>query len=231
LALKIGAVTIGETPRSDVLSDIKSLITTDIEIVEKGALDDLPADEIAGLAPTKDDEILITRMRDGTELMVGRAGILPRMQERISELDREDNVALITLLCSGEFPTFYCAKPLITPYRLLWGVLSSISIKGSLGMMLPSPRQVKTTTAAFARLGYTIVAVGVSPFGGEEGIVRAAEALRAKVDVVFMNCFGYDLEMKDIVREITGKPIILPRSLLARTLDDLLSNIAARSSR
>ena len=222
MALKIGTVTIGQTPRDDVLSDIKSLISGDIEIVEKGALDGLTLNDVKRLEPTKDDEILVTRMRDGTELTVGRDRILPRMQERISELDKEDDVALITLLCSGEFPPFQCDKPLIMPYRLLWEVLSSISIEGSLGIMVPSPRQVKTTVAIFGGLGCKVVGVGASPYAGQEGIVRAAEALRAKVDVVFMNCFGYNLEMKSIVREITGKPIILPRSLLARTLDDLL---------
>jgi len=222
VALKIGAVTIGQTPRDDVLSEIKLLISSDIEIVEKGALDALTLNEMASLEPTKDDEILVTRMRDGTEVTVGRDRILPRMQKRISELDRDDDVALITLLCSGEFPPFQCSKPLIMPYRLLWGVLSSISIEGSLGMMLPSPQQVKTTAAIFGGLGCKVVGVGASPYGGKEGIVKAAEALEGEVDLVFMNCFGYNLEMKSIVRETTGKPVILARSLLARTLDDLL---------
>lgn len=222
MGLKIGTVTIGQTPRDDVLSDIKSLISGDIEIVEKGALDELTLNEVAGLKPTRDDEILVTRMRDGTEVTVGRDRILPRMQERISELDKEDDVALVTLLCSGEFPPFQCSKPLIMPSRLLWGVLSSISIEGNLGMMLPSPRQVKPAVKDFEGLGCKVVGVGASPYGEEEGIVKAAEALEGEVDLVFMNCFGYNLEMKNIVRKITKKPIILPRSLLARTLDDLL---------
>jgi len=220
--LKIGTVTIGQTPRDDVLVEMKSLISSDIEIVEKGALDKLTVEEIADLRPTEDDEILITRMSDGTELTVGRDHILPRMQDAISELDRDKDVALITLLCSGEFPAFECNKPLVTPFRLFWGALSSISIEGSLGMILPSREQVKTAVETFEGLGCKVVGVGASPYGREEEIVRVAKELKGGVDLVFMNCFGYSLEMKRIVRQITGKPIILARSLLARTLDDLL---------
>ena len=231
MTLKIGTVTIGETPRTDVLAEIRSLITTGVEIIEKGVLDGLSDHEIAGLSPTKNDEVLVTRLRDGTELKLGRAGILPKMQERISELDREDGVDLVVLLCSGEFPAFDCAKPLITPYRLFQGVLASISIGGRLGMMLPSPQQVGPVTTALAESGHEIVAVAASPYGEKEGIVRAAEALREEVDVVFMNCFGYDLDMRALVRGITGKPIILPRSLLARTVDDLLSDTVTQTSR
>jgi len=219
---KIGTVTIGQTPRDDVLVEMKSLISSDIEIVEKGALDRLTVGDISGLRPTEDDEILITRMSNGTELTVGRDRILPRMQHAISELDRDKNVALITLLCSGVFPAFECSKPLITPFRLFWGALSSISIKGSLGMMLPSREQVKTAVETFEGLGCKVVGVGASPYGRQEEIVKAAKELKDGVDLVFMNCFGYNLEMKRIVRQIIGKPVILARSLLARTLDDLL---------
>lgn len=219
---RIGTVTIGQTPRDDVLVEIRSLISSDIEFVEKGALDGLTVEEIADLRPAEDDEILITRMSDGTELTVARDHILPRMQDAISELDRDKDVALITLLCSGEFPAFECSKPLVTPFRLFWGALSSISIEGSLGMMLPSREQVKTIVETFERLGCKVVGVGASPYGREEEIVRVAKELKGGVDLVFMNCFGYSLEMKRIVRQITGKPVILARSLLARTLDELL---------
>jgi len=103
-----------------------------------------------------------------------------------------------------------------------WGALSSISIEGSLGMILPSREQVKTAVETFKGLGCKVVGVGASPYGRQEEIVRVAEELKGGVDLVFMNCFGYSLEMKRIVRQITGKPVILARSLLARTLDDLL---------
>lgn len=226
--LKIGTVTIGETPRTAVLSDIRSLMTTDVQIVEKGALDDLSPAERANLAPQAHDEMLVTRMRDGHEVVLGRNRILPRLQHRITELDREAEVSLIALLCSGAFPPFECTKPFITPYQLLRGVLASMSVAGRVGMMVPSADQIQPIMAGYADLGHKMLVMGVSPFAGREGIARAAETLRGKVDVVFMNCFGYDLVMKSIVRQTTGKPVILPRSLLARTIDDLLNGFCSR---
>ena len=42
---RIGAVTIGQSPRSDVMVDIKPILGPDIEIVEAGALDGLGKEE------------------------------------------------------------------------------------------------------------------------------------------------------------------------------------------
>jgi len=220
--LKVGMVTIGQSPRVDVISEIKELIFGDIEIVEKGALDGLTLKEVERFKPKEDDEILVTRMRDGTEVTTGRSFILSRLQEKISELGKED-VTLIALLCSGEFPRLQSEKPLIMPDKLVSGVLSSISIEGRLGVMVPLQRQVNSAIEAFQGLGFRTIGVGASPYKDGEAIVEAAEGLKGEVELIVMNCFGYNLEMKRKVREITGRPVILVRSLLARTLGELIN--------
>lgn len=222
---KIGIVTIGQSPRVDAIPEIKELISGDIEIVEKGALDGLTLKEIERFEPKENDEILVTRMRNGTEVTIGESFILSKLQEKISELDKED-VTLIALLCSGEFPRLQSKKPLIMPDKLLSGVLSSLIInKGKLGLMVPSEGQVNHLMKGFQDLGFEVIGVGVSPYKNDIGAIgEAASKLKeAGVDLIVMDCFGYNLEMKDRVREVTGKPVILVRSLLAGLLEELVT--------
>lgn len=221
MALKIGMVTIGQSPRVDIVPEIEELLSADIEIIEKGALDGLTLEEVQMFEPREDDEILVTRMQDGTEVTVGRNFILPQLQKRISELDQE-GVALIALLCSGGFPPLRSEKPLIMPDKLLSGVLSAISIEGGLGVMVPSARQVNSVKESFEGLGFKTIGVGASPYGDGEAIAEAAERLKGKVDLVVMHCFGYNLEMKRRVGEITKRPVIAVRSLLTRALKELI---------
>lgn len=223
MVLKVGIVTIGQAPRIDVIPEIEELLSGDIEIVEKGALDGLTLKEVQELSPKEDDEILVTRMRDGTEVMIGRSFILPRLQEKISELDDED-VELVTLLCSGDFPGIRSEKPMLLPNKLLYGVLSSLVIKGKLGLMVPSEEQVNQLRRGFQDLGFEVIGVGASPYKNDIGAIgKAASRLKgAGVDLIVMDCFGYNLEMKRKVKELTAKPVVLVRSLLAKALEELI---------
>ena len=222
----IGVVTIGQSPRTDVVPEISGRVcgtdnSREVTFLEKGALDGLTAEEIERLAPMDGKDLLATRLRNGAEVTVDKNLIRPRLEQAISELDRE-GADIIALLCSDEFPPFRSEAPLILPAKLLSGVLSSISINGKLGVMVPSAKQVGTTTLVYQELGFSPIVVGASPYADKNAILNAANGLKEQVALVVMDCFGYNLEMKRQVSEITGTPVILVRSLLAWTLRECL---------
>src|SRR5436305_14225735 len=97
----IGMVTIGEAPRADVVPDMAALLP-DVEILEAGALDGLDRAGIAALAPEGDDEILVTRLADGSPVFVGKSRRLPRVPARIAALDDCRGAATV-LLRRGPF--------------------------------------------------------------------------------------------------------------------------------
>src|SRR5687768_11830966 len=100
---KVGFITVGQAPRSDVVPDMAAMLGSDVEILEAGALDGLTREQIAALAPEGDDEILVTRLADGSSVFVGKTPIIPRVEARIAAL--EDRGAVLTvLLCTGAFP-------------------------------------------------------------------------------------------------------------------------------
>ncbi len=219
-------MTIGQCPRTDVVPEISRLVcgannSHEVTFLEKGALDGLSTEEIKRLAPKDGKDLLVSRLRNGTEVTVDKKLIRPRLEQAISVLNRE-GADVIALLCSGEFSPFRSESPLIIPARLLSGVLSSIFLNDKLGVMVPSEEQVGVATEAYQRLGFSPIGVGASPYGPREAIIDGANRFKGDVSLVVMDCFGYDLEMKGQVREITGTPVILVRALLAFTLSECI---------
>ncbi len=42
------------------------------------------------------------------------------------------------------------------------------------------------------------------------------------VDLVVMHCVGFTKDHRKVMRELTGKPVILANSIVARTIGELL---------
>ena len=65
---KIGMLTIGQSPRTDILPGLMEILGKDIEIVEAGALDGKTMEDVKKIPLRVEDYILVSRMRDGTEI-------------------------------------------------------------------------------------------------------------------------------------------------------------------
>ena len=110
---KIGAITIGQAPRTDVMEDLDDILRGDVELIQAGALDLLTLEEVETLRPDGTGNTLVSRMRDGTGVMLQEQKILPLLQQRIHDLE-EQGVSAILIMCTGEFPeTFVARVPLI----------------------------------------------------------------------------------------------------------------------
>lgn len=64
--IKVGAITIGQSPRTDVTQDILPLLGDQVELLQAGGLDGLTREEIEAFQPGPDDYVLISRLRDGS---------------------------------------------------------------------------------------------------------------------------------------------------------------------
>ena len=114
----IGLVTIGQSPRSDVVPEMAVVMGPGIAVREAGALDGLSRTAIEALAPAAGDEILITRLADGSPVFLGKEKIVGLVETRIAALERE-GAALTALLCTGAFPRLRASRPLIQPHPVL----------------------------------------------------------------------------------------------------------------
>lgn len=227
---KIGVATIGQSPRADIIPEMRRVLGKDVEILERGALDGYTLEEVERFEKEAGEGILVSRMRDGTEVNVSHSLVVPRVQRCIEELEKE-GVELTLVLCTGRFPTFKSKRLVVYPSDILRGAVSGAIKRGKLGVVQPSKEQIPGVEARSSQSGakpwgdeVEVVYDAVSPYGPMEDVVAMAERLaKAGVDLVYLNCMGFCSKHKRIVKEKTGKPVIQSNSLVARVLKELIS--------
>jgi protein AroM len=215
---RLGLITVGQSPRTDVVPDMAVILGGDVDIIEAGALDGLSRAQIAALAPQGDDEILVTRLADGSSVFVGKTPVIPLIEQRIAALE-DRGVALNALLCTGAFPALTARRPLLEPQQLLLGLLRAMTFPGRLGVLTPSERHVPQTEARWRESGFDALVAPLSPYEEEDpaAVRRAADALRAGgVGLIVMDCIGFRRKTRDEIAHLTGAPALVAKELLGR---------------
>ena len=221
---RVGLITVGQSPRTDVVPDMAVILGSDVDIIEAGALDGLSRAQIDALAPEGDDEILVTRLADGSSVFVGKTHVIPLVEQRIAALE-DRGVTLNALLCTGAFPRLAARRPLLEPQQLLLGLLRAMTFPGRLGILTPSERHVPQTEARWRESGFDAVVAPLSPYEEEDpaAVRRAADALRAGgVGLIVMDCIGFRRKTRDEIAHLTGVPALVANLLVARVATELL---------
>ncbi len=220
---KIGIVTIGQSPRPDVVKEMVPFFGKNVSVLEKGALDGLTLEQVKEFSPDNGMIPLCTRMNNGYEVIIAKEKILPRIEQSINEFDK-NKVSLILLLCVGSFPYFESSCLIIQPQRIVDRCVESlISEKHHLGIIIPIPDQEDWACENFARVTPRITVTDASPHGDRSRILRASKVLKeADCDLIVMYCMGFTRELAKEVRSVTRKPVILSSSIVARTIGELL---------
>jgi len=159
----VGLVTIGQSPRVDVVPDMEAILGPAVTVRERGALDGLDRTAIAELAPGPGDDILVTRLADGSPVFVAKRHVVARVQAAIGELER-GGVTMTALLCTGAFPALDASRLLVLPHQVLLGVLRALRWPGRLGIVTPSVQHVPQTEARWRADGFDPVVVPLSPY-------------------------------------------------------------------
>lgn len=222
MATRVGMITIGQSPRVDVVPEILAQVRRPLEPVEAGALDGLDLAAVRALAPGPGDETLVTRMRDGAEVQVAKRHIAPRVQACIQRL--APSVEVLVLLCTGRFPEFHSPRPFLEPEVLVDRIVQSLAGPGGrVGVLVPGGAQVEASRARTAEYGLVPTVVAASPYTRPEAVGEAAAAFAGTdVKLVVMHCIGYDQAMREAVRRAAGRPVLLARSLVGKVLDEML---------
>ncbi len=218
---RVAFVTIGQSPRSDVLPDILAETRMPFEVTERGALDGLDDAAIADLAPRAGEERLVSRLRDGREVLLGKSAIDRRLHEILAELD-DAGFDLLVLLCTGQFSRFRLRTPFIEPQHTVDHFVQGLAYGAEqIGILLPNAAQI----AEFHGIpGLATKAAGASPYlaNHEAALIEAAASL-ADTDMIVMHCIGYTGAMGRIVRRASGRPVLVSRQVVAHAIDLMLS--------
>jgi protein AroM len=227
----VGMATIGQTPRIDVVPAMERILGPEVRTVEAGALDGLSGAEIAALAPGDGEQPIVTRLRDGSSTRLSHRAILPRMQTCVDELTAQ-GAQFVVMLCGADWSEVRSDRLIVNPGKLFPNIVTALAAGRRLGIVKPDGGQVEGETRRYASLGIDARVTSASPYLGDARIDAAraaAEELRAQdVELVWMTCVGMDERMREAVRQVVDRPVILAQALLGRVVGEVVAGVGAR---
>lgn len=219
LRRRVASLTVGQTPRADVLPDILAHMPVPIEVEEFGALDGLSDVEIADLAPQADEYCLITRLRDGREVLVSKPRVAERLEAICRSLDSR-RFDLVVILSTGLFREFESPCPMVNAQRAMEASIDAIAAAGqTVGVIYPTHRQIAENA------GYSVPGLSLRFSYAESGMadsLREAATDLDSCDLIVLNSVSFTETDRGIVTRHTGKQVILARRMVAGAIRLLL---------
>jgi protein AroM len=219
LRRRVASLTVGQTPRADVLPDILAHMPVPIEVEEFGALDGLSDDEVAALAPQADEYCLITRLRDGREVLVSKPRVAERLEAICRSLDSQ-RFDLVVILSTGLFREFESPCPMVNAQRAMEASIDAIAAAGqTVGVIYPTHRQIAENA------GYSVPGLSLRFSYAESGVadsLREAATDLDSCDLIVLNSVSFTEADRGIITRHTGKQVILARRMVAGAIRLLL---------
>ena len=222
----LGTVTIGQAPRPDITPILTQHLSARTACIHAGLLDGLTRAQIEeAYAPEAGEATLITRLLDGSSVVVSKARVLGLMNLKIASLQAQ-GCGFILLLCTGVFEGLQCEGAwLIEPDLIVSPAVAAIAGRRQVGIVVPLQSQVDSEGHKWRGLALPPIYGVASPYAPESGaLARAARDLRDQgARLLVMDCMGFVEGHRDIAARASGLPVILSNSLIARLSAELLS--------
>jgi len=220
MSKKICFLTIGQSPREDVLSEIFPRLSSTCTIVQAGALDGLSRKEIDRLKPEEGHLPLISRLRNGQAVIVSREKILPLLQAQINKLEQEE-VEIIALLCTEDFADLHSKKRLLLPFNLLKEEILKLSPSG-LVVFIPLKEQRKMAEAKWRIPRIELLIEILNPYQDVSNFTLLISKLDRKENFLLVfDCLGYSISLAQSISKRLALPYLLPRMILAQEINSL----------
>lgn len=133
----IGALTIGQSPRPDLVAPLISRLPEKCQILQAGALDGLTKASLPSIH--NETYPLTTRMRDGSSVMIEESFLAAKLQQALDQLEEQGVMATI-LLCAGTFSDLKGMRPLFKPFAVGRAVINSLGLN-KIGLIAPIKEQ------------------------------------------------------------------------------------------
>ncbi len=221
--MKIGAVSVGQSPRRDLLSDMLPLMPG-VDVIETGVFDGLTDEQVtAGFSPGPGDTVLVTRLADGRDVCLAGRSILGRLRRAVGRLEAE-GVSAVLVLSTAAFPVFRRKVPVYAAGVLVRSFTVSILNGRTLGLISSDPRQNDSARRLWQNAGAgKVLCASASPYREFDLVVDAAMELCAQgAEILVLDSMGFSSRMKQGLRACLDVPVILPRTVAARVLAELL---------
>lgn len=99
---------------------------------------------------------------------------------------------------------------MIFPCKVLNGLVPALSNRGKIAVVVPTPQHVDQTEKKWNQYVKESIIIPASPYGSQDDLDAAARAAaKMDVDLVVMDCIGYNIGMKEQFQKLSGKRVIL----------------------
>lgn len=216
----IGALTIGQSPRPDLVEPLWQYLPADCQVMEAGGLNGLSASQIPPI--TEGVYPLTTRLQDGSSVMVEESFLLPRLQQALDHLETRGAVASI-LLCAGTFSGLQGTRPLFKPFVVGSIVLQALGLK-SLGLIAPIKEQVAPIRRRWKTAGFepTVWTAALSKQDRQFKQQLAVQIETYGLECIVLDYVGHPAQTVTLLQQNTTLPVIdlgqLAMTALAGTL-------------
>lgn len=222
---KLGMITIGQAPRTDVAPMMEKYLENRAELVQMGALDGLTKTYIdEQMAPREEDYVLTSRLTTGEHVVVSRSCLQPLIEDKIKQMENL-GISQILLLCTGQFPGLAAEQSyLIEPDHILPPVVRAMTGTRRLGVLVPLPEQMDAMKDKYHSFEPEPVFAVASPYTPDQvQFQSASRELKEKgANLVILDCMGYQEEMRAWVEEVSGLPVILSNALMAKLISEMI---------
>lgn len=215
-------VTIGQSPRQDLLAELTEGLALPANISEIGLLDRLSGSEIEAFKAGPDQTAVVARLAGGAWVSLERRKVSRLAHERIAAIG-EREFDLIVLMSTGIFRDFESNCPTVNAQRAVDAAVISVAALGDrVGMMQPLESQTSEFDIPSLALFETVFRHAAH--GNPEHLKKAAQSLR-NCSYIVLNSVGYSEADRQVVADVTGKPVILPRRIIANSIRLILSSL------
>jgi protein AroM len=111
----------------------------------------------------------------------------------------------------------------VQPSEIVRGTVAASLRSGKLAVVVPAREQIPETRSDVFGKDVEVYYDTASPYGLRDEILELADRIsHENVDLIFLDCMGFTHEMKQVIKRITGKPVILSNALIARVLQEFV---------
>jgi protein AroM len=198
-------LTIGQSPRPDLIAPLRRLLPAGCRLMQAGALDNLPAEEIP--PPGQAGYPLQTRLRDGSPVLVQESFLLPRLQEALTILEARGAAASI-LLCAGTFAGLRGERPFIKPFDIARAQLQASDLH-TLGLITPVREQEAPIRQRWQAAGFQTTVWTGDVGAQDDAFWRQLEAQIAthNLECILLDYVGHPPQQVEALAHHSPRPV------------------------
>ncbi|MCR8546919.1 AroM family protein [Salipiger sp. P9] len=219
-------LTVGRSPRQDILPEILNILDIDLDVVELGVLDDLSAGEIEEILAHDGEESLSTYLSENIRVVLSKAAVRRKLERILDEIQPYD-CDLVVLLSTGLLRDFQSPRPMVNAQRAVESAIIALgSNDQTIGLIHPLERQVGEIDIPV--LNQFNVTASHAREGDRDSLARAVMDV-ADSDVIVLHSVSYTEADREIVAQASRKPVLLARRIIATAIRLMLQQAPLRS--